>query len=185
MSIKFQSDTILSDKELVVMKHMTQFYTPERLRDIILPVVDRKTQASRVSLRCIEWLVVNYSKTFPILLPHPSKDSHMTSIYTAYKTWLWRYRRTLFDPFRRRHRVCFKLDDVTYSTTLGQLNFMYWAHRYGVLEYARVHQEAIENHHANVLKEKKQKNNARRVTHTTGQNVAVCCARTFLQYTRK
>jgi hypothetical protein len=47
------------------------------------------------------------------------------------------------------------VDGNEYTTTVGQLNFMYWASRYGVLGYARDHMDAIERDHATATKNKK------------------------------
>ena len=32
---------------------------------------------------------------------------------------------------------------MEYETTVGQLNFVYWAYTYGVLDYARTHRETM------------------------------------------
>ena len=156
----FQSESPLTRKEVLILNSLLPFYTDETLRTVMLPVVDRKVATGRVSLRCVEWLVVNHAKTSPILIKHG--PGRATSVYTEYKVWLSRYRRALFDPFRRRRRVWFTIDGVRYDTTVGQLNFIYWAHQYGVLTYARTHQQEIEDNHAIAIENKKNKGDPRR-----------------------
>ena len=51
----------------------------------------------------------------------------------------------MFDPFRRRARHTFCCDGVTYETTLGQLNFVYWADIHGVFDYVNKQRSEIEH----------------------------------------
>jgi len=100
--------------------------------------------------------VTNYSKKHPIIykVNPPGLPERVVNINSDYKTWLWKHRRSHFDPFRRRTRLRFTLDGKEYTTTVGQLNFMYWASRYGVLDYARTHLAEIENDHTTTTKSK-------------------------------
>ena len=96
------------------------------------------------SLRCLDWLVTNYSRDKLVCLGH-------SSVHENYKDMLMRYQRRYFDPFRRRQRIQLKYmhedSEVEIVTTLGQLNFLTWAIRTNVLEYCKKHRSEIENHH--------------------------------------
>ena len=101
----------------------------------------------------IDWLVTNYAKKNPIIykVTPPDCPEVLVNIYRSYKSWLWNYKRKNFDPFRRGNRIFFtrgENDTVVYESTVGQLNFFYWAARYGVLDYAQSHIKAIEKDQA-------------------------------------
>ena len=70
------------------------------------------------------------------------------NLETSYRTVLHRDTKDLFDPFRRGPWLAVKLRnrDDSFLTTLGQLNFMAWAIRWQVLEYARRHHDEINAH---------------------------------------
>ena len=152
----FRTDVPFDRKQLPVMQILAPYYTPDVLRKVLIPVIAPAGEGVKLSLRALDWLVTNYSKKFPIVYKIKPEDmpEKLVNVYTEYKTWLWKYRRSHFDPFRRRQRISFSLDGVTYNTTVGQLNFMHWASRYGVLEYARNHIQAIEKDHAEITKTK-------------------------------
>jgi len=138
------------------MQSLHTYYTEDVLRNVLVPIITNTGQPNRLSLRALDWLVTNYAKKKPIIykIKPPNMPERLVNIYTEYKTLLWKFRRAHFDPFRRRHRITFTLDDVQYSTTVGQLNFMYWASRYGILDYARGHIRDIEQDHASIVKAK-------------------------------
>lgn len=152
----FHNSEPFDRKQLPVMQALAHYYTSDRVKEVLLPVISRNGE-DKLSLRALDWLVTNYSKKNPIIYKVKPADmpEKFVNMYTEYKTWLWKYRRTHFDPFRRRHRLTFRVDGVEYTTTVGQLNFMYWASKYGVLEYARKHLDDIEKDHATVTKNKK------------------------------
>ena len=105
-----------------------------------LPLV---TQEMGVSLRALDWFVTNYSKKVQLRL-------RSVNVHASYKKMLAQYRRKNFDPFRRYHsasdegKVAFTHEGVAYETTVGQVNFIVWAHEHGVLDYAREHINDIE-----------------------------------------
>jgi hypothetical protein len=149
----FESQKPLDRKQLPVLRVLEKYYTPQVLRDVLVPIISHtKTtpKSGKLSLRALDWLVTNYAKKNPIIYkvtPHGMHE-RVVNIYSEYRSWLWKHRRSRFDPFRRRQRLLFKVDDVEYTTTVGQLNFMYWASNYGVLDYARAHLAEIETDHA-------------------------------------
>jgi hypothetical protein len=150
----FQSDTPFDRKQLAVMHALEAYYTEHVLRTMLVPIISSGGDSNRLSLRALDWLVTNYAKKMPIIykVKPDGMPERLVNIYTEYKTLLWKYRRANFDPFRRRHRITFQLDGTEYNTTVGQLNFMYWASRYGIIEYAHRNIDAIENDHASSVK---------------------------------
>lgn len=112
-------------------------------------------QQSPISRRNMNWLVTNYSKkhTCSHIIKGPQGRELLVNIYDQYNTWQNYYRRELFDMFNREGggRVKFFIYDTVserrvrteYESSVAQLNFFFWAERYGVLNYALANVEAI------------------------------------------
>jgi hypothetical protein len=112
-------------------------------------LVRRLNRNHPVSLRLVDWLVVDYACAEDVAYRRyiPSlKREVIVVVHKAYTSWLDRWRRRHFDPFRRRLRIFFDLDGYTYSTTVAQLHFFYMANIYGFLEYASQYRDAILAH---------------------------------------
>lgn len=129
------------------LHNIIEYFNETRLRDVLLPVLSKR---GTLSLRALDWLVTNYSKKKPVVynVTPPSCPEVVVNMYRSYKTWLWNHKRKNFDPFRRGQRIFFTVDDKTYESTVGQLNFFFWASRYGVLDYAQRHIRDIEKDQA-------------------------------------
>lgn len=95
---------------------------------------------SMLSLRVLDWLCTNYSKSRTGLLT----DSSNIDLYHKYKNNLKGFGKRYFDPFCRRTLLELKLHDRTMQTTLGQLNFFKWAFEHNVIEFAKLHKKSIE-----------------------------------------
>ena len=99
-------------------------------------------QKAALSLRALDWLVTNYAKKNNIV--SITTRSNIFNIYHGYKVSLSHYRRRHFDPFRRRARIVLCHGEERYETTVGQCNFLHWAHINGVLDFAIVNADKIE-----------------------------------------
>ena len=112
-------------------------------------LIPRLNRTHPVSLRLLDWLVVDYAREKGIayrwFFPHINQI-RLVVVYSLYFEWLTRWRRRHYDVFRRRHRIYFTLDGQTYSTTVAQLHFFYMADLYGFLEFAQQNAEDIEAH---------------------------------------
>ena len=116
------------------------------LRDGLVPRLNR---THPVSLRLLDWLVVDYAREKDIAYRRyvPTLKREMIVVmHSLYTSWLHRWRRRHYDPFRRRHRIYFELDGETYSTTVAQLHFFYMARLFGFLDYATDHLDEILPH---------------------------------------
>lgn len=122
-----------------LVERLRVFFTAERIRTTLLPLIN---QDSQVSLRLLDWLCVNYSKNRNIMCC--GTDGVLRNIHNDYKLTLSVYRRSSFDPFRRKLRSTVRVDDDVYITTLAQCNFVYWAYEHGILDYAITNLSAIE-----------------------------------------
>lgn len=123
----------------------------EALRAVVAVVVP----SSSISLRMLDWLVTNYAKRRALCIQLPCAAN--VHVYDEYRAALAAFRRRNFDPFCRGLRrnsstggqVDYTIqlqcsDGTTLRTSLGQLNFLDWAHRRGVLAYAAHNSRAIE-----------------------------------------
>ena len=151
----------LDAKQACLLRQLAVFYDIEKIETVLIPII---TQSDHLSLRVLDWLVTNYAKKHSVVYAYSHRQGGVVTktllnVYSDYKCWLRNYRRKDFDPFRRRSRILFtSRQGEEYETTVGQLNFIYWAYTYGVLAYARTHRTVIENDmNASLSEVKKQK----------------------------
>lgn len=138
------------------LTQIAEYFTDEVLESILIPLT---TTQSDTSLRALDWMVTNYSKKYHVCYRWKmgdSEDEVLISVRDLYRRWLSRWKRVIFDSCRRRQRVYYEYKDlnpvtiidgcetkeeeegekmIVYETTVGQLNFIYWACEYGVLDY--------------------------------------------------
>ena len=70
------------------------------------------TQSSPISLRALDWAVVNWSKQHNIVCTS-IVPGQMVNIHHSYRSALKYWKRRLFDPFRRRSRITVTIDGET------------------------------------------------------------------------
>ena len=131
----------LNGKELSLLKRLNRDYTNEILKNVLIPLI---TQTSPVSLRALDWAVVNWSKQHNVVCSS-TVPGQMTNVHFAYRGALTYWKRRLFDPFRRRDRITLMFDGDKYETTLGQANFSLFTYQTGILAYVISHIDEIEN----------------------------------------
>jgi hypothetical protein len=136
-----------------------EFYTDDRIENQLLPLIHKSNSAvttgKRVSLRVLDWLVTNFSKKNRIIYTlHLENGTTVPfNLYLQYKASLNRYKRHVFDPFRRHKRVYFVFKHHMFSTTVGQLNFMHWAFKHNIITYAQSRMAEIEADMTQCIKE--------------------------------
>ena len=133
-------------KKLDIVDHLrlqeiSPYFTEERMEKVIVPII---SVASLLSLRTLDWLVINYARRFSITLQTRSRPELI--IYNSYRDELAHWGRPLFDAFRRGRRIYFEHRGKKYETTVGQLNYLHWCEKNGVLRYALKHNAAITAH---------------------------------------
>ena len=137
MNLVTTSDASARERHLV--KRLQKECTEDVLRRVFVPMIDNR---SCVSLRAIDWAVVNWSKKHNVMCQ--SLSGELMNVHQSYKAMLARWKRRYFDPFRRRERVYVSVDGQEHETTLGQLNFAVWLYVSGVYAYVHRHIEDIE-----------------------------------------
>ena len=83
----------------LITRSMHEWFTRERAASILIPLIEK---TSTVSLRMLDWLVVNMAKEQNITCIRKSGEA--CNIHNDYKLTLSVYKRALFDPFRRSTR---------------------------------------------------------------------------------
>lgn len=151
---KYDSNRI-APRQVKRLHEIAEFFTDEVCFAVLIPMV---TQTFEISLRLLDWFLVNWSKKHKIVTKTPD-GIEVINIYSTYKDHLRHYRRKLFDPFRRRDRIFFMHPDSqdVLNTTVGQLNFIFWAMKYGILDCCRKNMESIENDMVMMLAESKKR----------------------------
>ena len=139
----------------LLLESLHKFYEKEYNRDkLFLILSDEKS----ISLRSIDWFITNYSKknnTYYIIYEDNDgkrffneKNNNYClnmNVFHSYKSQLKAYSKKRFDPFCRRDRLLFKIDDkYSIETTIGQLNFFKWAISNLVIDYIRDNKDEIE-----------------------------------------
>lgn len=113
------------------LRALLSYLNDERLDKVIVPIISKQ---SRLSLRTLDWLVINYAKRFSLTLVS-QEHQKLINVYTEYRNALRFWQRDLFDAFRRTARVFFDFNGVTYSSTVAQLNYLHWCETNSILHY--------------------------------------------------
>jgi hypothetical protein len=119
----------------------------------ILPILSGN---SVISIRAIDWFVTNYCKKNNIV--YTLEFNKYFNVYMDYKSQLKGYKKKLFDPFCRKHRIPFYYTyDKCLITTIGQLIFFRWTIQNKILDYIETHIKEINNDMNKTIKKNKNK----------------------------
>ena len=138
----------------LLLQSLHSFYAGESYRKELRDIING---SMGVSLRSIDWFITNYSKKKNIYYQvykdskgYPTMDEKGNTfvsninVHQSYKAQLKSYSKKTFDPFCRRDRILFVVEDMELETTIGQLNFFRWALSNCILEYIQTHKDTIE-----------------------------------------
>ena len=107
---------------------------------------------SKISLRILDWFVTTYSIMKNIRYRVKGKEFN---VYLNYKSELKTFKKRHFDPFKRKKKFYYEILDTRLLTTIGQLNFFYWAITNDVIEYVDIHYDEIFDTMKAIIKNKK------------------------------
>jgi hypothetical protein len=162
--------------DALLLESLHSFFKIPYNRDKLLSVL---SDDKCISLRSVDWFITNYSKKNNIYYliytnknGNPSFDDENNeyrnnmNVFHSYKSQLKAYSKKRFDPFCRRDRLLFKIDDDhSVETTIGQLNFFKWAISNLVVYYIEFYKDEIEhdmNTSLKIMKENSDKKNGSR-----------------------
>lgn len=106
-------------------------------------------QNTKASFRVVDYLCVHYSKLNNVQYIVKYADGHEThfDLHLSYLRWQDRWKKRMFDIFRRTTPITYEYGGVAYRTTVAQVNYVYWMLLHSVDVY-------LENHLAEILQHK-------------------------------
>lgn len=132
----------MEQKSQKLLNSLSEYYSTKNRFNIIETIINTNPNSTNVSLRLVDWLITNYSKSKNVV--YYVKGTPF-NVHQSYKNMLKAYSKRLFDPFRRHGRILLEHDGRVLETTVAQLSFFRWAIENDVLKYANEHREAIKN----------------------------------------
>lgn len=132
-------------RRTVLFDSLVRFYEEgDHLAQFTTYTAKKGSVEDGISLRLLDWLVTNYAKSKNVVYALQGEDKTF-NVYMEYKAQLKAYSKRFFDPFCRRERVSItNAHGEDQETTVGQLNFLRWCIRCGVIRYAFENKDAIE-----------------------------------------
>ena len=134
------------------MEKLTQFFRYKYNLEVLQEFVptEGSKRRSKLSLRLLEWFVVNYAQHYGVRynLKRPDGRIKTIMVWIEYEAISRSEGKQFFDPFRRGS-TSGKIFDLEYepgktiSTTVAQLNFFRWAIKYGIIDYVKKHLDEI------------------------------------------
>lgn len=154
-----------TNREILDLNSLTSFYNKldDNKVNKMIEIINKNKNISKdnkISLRLLDYFITKYSSYHNITLNNSRNDSN--PLHVNYKAQLKMYRKKYFDPFRRREKIIFKIKNIEFETTIGQLNFFKWAFQYNILDYVDKYKSKIEKSMKNCnkkMKRRKQQNN--------------------------
>ena len=174
--------------DALLLESLHGFYRKEYNGSKLVSIL---SDEKNISLRSIDWFITNYSKknnTYYIVYQdedkNPSFDDKDNNYYTnmnvfhSYKSQLKAYSKKRFDPFCRRDRLLFKINETeSVETTIGQLNFFKWAISNLVTDYIGLYKEEIEHDMNTSLKLMKENSDKKQGTRKKRQELSLSATR--------
>lgn len=130
-----------STQNALIMTKLLKYYADMEKLDTMLSIING---SSSVSLRTVDWFATNYAKKYYTIITSPCGKGRF-KVYDDYKLRLRSYSKKRFDPFCRHERIMIPYKDGQHvQTTLGQLNFFWWAIENGIIDYIKDNHTKIE-----------------------------------------
>lgn len=134
----------MEDRSQKILASLMKYYGDHEKLSMMQQIISAQSTSNKVSLRLVDWLVTNYSKSHNVVYYVNKMPFNM---HQSYKNMLRAYSKKLFDPFRRHKRVYLNGDtpgsNGVIETTVAQLTFFKWAIENDVLKYAYEHRKTI------------------------------------------
>jgi len=158
--IKKTTKKVYNEEQSELLLHSLQlfFVNNKNYIDEIFDIVQGNTQ--RIKLAMIDYFVTIYSKKNKSCIELPEYEYYY--INDEYKNQLKSWTKRLFDPFKRFKKIQFKYDDVEMTTTVGQLNFLKWAIKNGIIQYVENNFEDINVQMGKHLEDKRARQEAKK-----------------------
>jgi hypothetical protein len=136
----------MEDRSQKILTSLMKYYSDHEKLNLMQRIISAQSSSNKMSLRLVDWLVTNYSKSHNVVYYVNKMPFNM---HQSYKNMLRAYSKKLFDPFRRHKRVYLNGGDTqsntigVVETTVAQLTFFKWAIENDVLKYAYENRKLI------------------------------------------
>ena len=160
--IKKNVKKVYNEEQSELLLHSLQmfFLNNKEYIDLIHDIVQNNNQ--RIKIAMIDYFTTIYSKKNKCCIE--LEDYDYFYINDEYKNQLKSFTKRLFDPFKRFKKISFKYDGIDMITTVGQLNFLKWAIKNGVIEYIEEHFDNINYQMSKHLEEKRKRQEAKKAS---------------------
>lgn len=173
---KSNNKTKFTMKEQDILdKNRNFFVSNKKYLETMLDII---SGTSDISIRVLDWFVANYSKKKNIL--YRIKNNGIVvhfNVNIEYKNQLNGYSKKYFDPFCRKNKIVYSYKNEEYPesntkflTSIGQLNFFYWAIKNKVIRYVEMHLSEIEKDMKEVSKINKERKKIEMLFLSTSDN---------------
>lgn len=127
------------DNKALYLKQLKAFFRSEtdETNENMMQILPLLNGTDAISLRTIEWFVVNYSKHYNISYRINGR-SEPFNVHGSYELKLKSLKKAFFDPCCRKSRIQFSYNtNECIITTIAQLNFFKWFVENNLLDYMR------------------------------------------------
>ena len=160
--IKSRNNEIFTSKEKDILEKIQKFFSADsKYIDTMLQIINRE---SDISIRVLDWFVANYCKKNGTCYKIKVNGvENIFNVHSEYENQLNGYSKKYFDPFCRAKKVAYTYRNndgskqITFESSIAQLNFFQWAIRYKVINYVRAHLQEIEEDMRRTSKQNKEK----------------------------
>ena len=173
--------------DALLLESLHNYYRKPYNRDKLVSAL----KGANISLRSIDWFITNYSKknnSYYIIYEdndhNPSFDDvenkyrNNMNVFHSYKSQLKAYSKRRFDPFCRRDRLLFRIDDDhSVETTIGQLNFFKWGISNLIIDYIELYKDEIEHDMNSSLKLMKENSDKKEGSRKKRQELSLSATR--------
>jgi hypothetical protein len=134
--------TSLLEREECLLLSLLTWYNADRSRvEAFSEIITRR---SGLSLRIIDWLSTNYSKTVQVVIM--SQDGVPTDLYSDYHKLLSAYNKRMFDPFSRRRRIELVVLGKVLEVSIAQMNYFKWFISKDLVAFLIKNRNVVESH---------------------------------------
>jgi hypothetical protein len=136
----------LRGKEIWHYSMLDKFFSGCEL-GIVQKMVDIINGEHLISLRFLDWFVTRYSYLYKttINITNQFYTQNNFNVNISYKAQLKSFTKKYFDPFKRKKKFvyCQEKYNISFLTTLGQLNFFRWAITNDIIKYTETNYKLI------------------------------------------
>lgn len=156
----FRTNAALSTLERLRLDELEPAFRDRAFLDRFHAVCDARV----LSFRDLDYLCVHYAAQRRVQYSFVQASGRQVQfdLHGSYQQWLRRWKKRMFDIFRRADPVQYEWNGAMHTTTVAQINFVYWMLIHRIDEYMNSHAQAIKEHKAAALARARKKRTPQR-----------------------